>query len=115
MNPTSIPIRDTITDIPTSAIRQIATIGMQMDDVIPFWFGEPDAPTPDFIVAAGTKALQEGKTYYTLNRGILELREALAVYMGGSLRPRHRYRARHGDGLCHERHRRDHAVRDRSR
>ena len=83
MNPTSIPIRDTITDIPTSAIRQIATIGMQMDDVIPFWFGEPDAPTPDFIVAAGPKALQEGKTYYTLNRGILELREALAVYMGG--------------------------------
>ena len=83
MNATPLPIRDTIAKIPTSAIRQIATIGMQMDDVIPFWFGEPDAPTPDFIVAAGTKALQEGKTYYTLNRGILELREALAVYMGG--------------------------------
>ena len=82
MTETSIPIRGTIADIPTSEIRKIATIGMQMDDVIPFWFGEPDAPTPDFIVEAGARALREGKTYYTLNRGILELREALAGYMG---------------------------------
>ncbi len=81
MNTAPVPIRDTIADIPTSAIRQIATIGMQMDDVIPFWFGEPDAPTPSFIVEAGARALREGKTYYTLNRGILELREALTTYM----------------------------------
>ena len=81
MNTTPIPIRHTIAEIPTSAIRQIATIGMQIDDVIPFWFGEPDAPTPDFIVEAGARALHEGKTYYTLNRGILELRETLTTYM----------------------------------
>jgi aspartate aminotransferase len=77
----NIPIRQTIADIPTSAIRRIATIGMQMDNVIPFWFGEPDSPTPDFITEAGARALREGKTYYTLNRGIVELRAALASYM----------------------------------
>lgn len=81
MTQTKIPIRQTIDNIPTSAIRHIATIGMQMDDVLPFWFGEPDSPTPDFITEAGVKALREGKTYYTLNRGIIQLRVALATYM----------------------------------
>ncbi|MCY4496101.1 MAG: pyridoxal phosphate-dependent aminotransferase [Rhodospirillaceae bacterium] len=81
MTGTAVPIRRTIADIPTSAIRRIASIGMQMDDVIPLWFGEPDAPTPDFITEAGVRALREGRTRYTLNRGIPELRAALAAYM----------------------------------
>jgi aspartate aminotransferase len=74
-------VRPTVDALPTSAIRQIAAVGMTMDDVIPLWFGEPDRPTPGFIVEAGARALREGRTMYTLNRGIPELRDALARYM----------------------------------
>jgi len=49
--------------------------------VLPFWFGEPDEVTPDFIRRAGMDALEAGETFYTHNLGIPELREALAAYV----------------------------------
>ncbi len=83
MTEAAVPVRHTVAGIPTSAIRRIAAVGMRMDNVIPLWFGEPDVPTPDFISEAGARALREGKTRYTLNRGIPDLRAALAAYMEG--------------------------------
>jgi aspartate/methionine/tyrosine aminotransferase len=49
--------------------------------VLPFWVGEPDEPTPDFIRKAGTDSIAAGELFYTHNLGIPELREALAAYI----------------------------------
>lgn len=76
-------IHPPIAELPFSRIREISRIGMGRADVIPLWFGEPDRPTPDFIVDAATEAMRAGKTFYTHNRGIAELRAALANYLGG--------------------------------
>jgi aspartate/methionine/tyrosine aminotransferase len=48
--------------------------------VIPLWVGEGDLPTPRFICDAATRSLAAGETYYTWQRGIPELRQALARY-----------------------------------
>jgi len=47
-------------------------------DVVDFGVGEPDFDTPDFIKEAAIKALQAGKTKYTSESGIIELRRAIA-------------------------------------
>ena len=79
----ALPYRRAIADLPGSKIREVATLGMSsgIADIIPLWFGEPDVPTPGFINDAASQALADGHTFYTLNRGILELREAISVYM----------------------------------
>ena len=79
----SLPYRRAIADLPGSKIREVATLGMSsgIADIIPLWFGEPDVPTPGFINDAAAQALADGHTFYTLNRGIPELREAIATYM----------------------------------
>ena len=50
-------------------------------DIINFTVGEPDFPTPENIKLAAIKAINENKTKYTLNTGIIELRQAFANYM----------------------------------
>jgi aspartate/methionine/tyrosine aminotransferase len=50
-------------------------------NVLPFWVGEPDEPTPDFIRKAGSASIAAGELFYTHNLGIPELREALASYI----------------------------------
>ena len=50
--------------------------------MIPLWAGEGDLPTPSFICEAATRSLAAGETFYTWQRGIPELREALARYHG---------------------------------
>lgn len=64
-----------------SKIREVANVGMGRNDVVPFWFGEPDEVTPEFIRRAGIEALERGETFYVQNLGIPPLREALATYM----------------------------------
>ncbi len=49
-----------------------------MEDVISLGIGEPDFVTPDAIMSAAIKSLREGKTGYTSNAGIIELREAVS-------------------------------------
>ena len=65
----------------TSQIRQVANAGLGRADVLPFWFGESDQPTPLFIREAAARALAEGRTFYTHNLGRADLREALAAYL----------------------------------
>src|SRR5207344_1737759 len=65
-----------------SEIREVANIGMARKDVLKFWVGESDRPTPDFIRQAAAQALMDGKTYYTHNLGRRDLREALSAYLG---------------------------------
>jgi len=54
---------------------------MRDPDIIPLWFGEPDLPTPSFIISAADQALRAGHTFYTPNLGIAVLRETLSKYM----------------------------------
>jgi len=74
------PVRDIVAGIPTSRIGDVAALGRDNPDVIPLWFGEGDLTTPDFISEAATRALKAGHTFYTWQRGIPELRQAIAEY-----------------------------------
>lgn len=67
--------------IASSLIREVANAGLGKRDVLPFWFGEPDEVTPQFIRDAATEALARGETFYTHNFGLPALREALAAYV----------------------------------
>ena len=72
--------RSPIQALRASRIREVANAGMGRADVLPFWFGEPDEVTPEFIREAAKRALDEGDTFYTQNFGLPALREALAAY-----------------------------------
>lgn len=56
---------------------------MGREDVLPFWFGESDRPTPEFIRRAGASSIMDGETFYTQNLGRPYLREAVAEYLEG--------------------------------
>ena len=73
--------------IASSLIREVANAGLGKRDVLPFWFGEPDEVTPQFIRDAATAALDRGETFYTHNYGLPALREALAAYVSRLHRP----------------------------
>ena len=75
-------MRQAIHDLQASKIREVANAGLGRDDVLAFWFGEPDRPTPRFIVDAAKAALDDGDTFYLPNLGMPALREALAGYVG---------------------------------
>src|ERR1700739_102152 len=68
---------------PESGIVEVMNYGRRRGGVIPLWAGEGDLPTPPFIAEAATRALAAGETFYTWQRGIPELREALARYHKG--------------------------------
>ena len=65
---------------PESGISALADYGRGKERLIPLWVGEGDQTTPAFITNAAVKALQGGETFYTWQRGLPELREALARY-----------------------------------
>lgn len=67
---------------PESGIVEVMNYGRTRPGLIPLWVGEGDLPTPDFIRAAAQASLDAGETGYTWQRGIPELREALARYHG---------------------------------
>ena len=69
--------RDAVRALRSSKIREVANVGMGRKDVLPFWFGEPDEVTPEFIRRAGIAALEAGDTFYTQNLGIPPLRELI--------------------------------------
>eukprot|EP00913_Durusdinium_trenchii_P026953 g25288.t1 len=65
---------------PESGIVEIINHARGREDLIPLWAGEGDLPSPDFINRAATEALLDGETFYTWQRGIPELRQALSDY-----------------------------------
>jgi aspartate/methionine/tyrosine aminotransferase len=75
--------RPTVLGIEASRIREVYDYGQQFADVIPLWFGEPDAVTPEFIRDAAKRSLDGGETFYSSNFGIPALREAIAGYLSG--------------------------------
>ena len=72
--------RPSIRSLASSKIREIVNESFGAD-VLRFWVGEPDEPTPEFIRRAGLDSINAGETFYTHNLGIPELRGALAAYL----------------------------------
>lgn len=68
---------------PSSGIVGIMNYGRERPGLIPLWAGEGDLATPRFIADAATRSLAAGETFYTWQRGIPELRSALADYFAG--------------------------------
>lgn len=67
-------------NVPESKIVAVVNHARLRDDVIPLWVGEGDLPTPAFICDPAIKSLHDGETFYTWQRGIPPLRQALADY-----------------------------------
>lgn len=65
---------------PESGIVEVVNYARGRDGLIPLWVGEGDLSTPTFISEAASEALLAGETFYTWQRGIPPLREALARY-----------------------------------
>ena len=65
---------------PESGIVEVINYARGREGLIPLWAGEGDLPSPDFINRAVTEALEAGETFYTWQRGIPELRQALSDY-----------------------------------
>lgn len=76
-------MRDAIRALPGSLIREVANAGLGRDDVLAFWFGESDEPTPQAVCDAAAASLARGETFYSHNLGLPALREAIAAYVGG--------------------------------
>ena len=67
----------------SSLIRDVAERGMQMQDILPLWFGEGQWPTSKIAIEAIQNALHAGDHFYQPNNGKPRLRSALAHYMNG--------------------------------
>ena len=70
-----------VTDVPPSGIRKFFDIVNEMGDAISLGVGEPDFDTPWHIREEGIYTLEQGKTFYSANAGVLELREEICRYM----------------------------------
>src|SRR5688500_6703902 len=73
--------RAAVRNLTASKIRELYNAGLGKPDILPFWVGEHDEPTPDFIRKAGSASIAAGDLFYTHNLGIPELRETLAAYL----------------------------------
>jgi aminotransferase len=81
MDPNRFIARHVVT-LPKSGIRDFFEIVTKMTDVISLGIGEPDFTTPWHIREAAIYALEKGKTHYTSNLGLIELRRAICDYVG---------------------------------
>jgi len=73
-------LRAEILALQENGIVEVWKYGRGREGLIPLWAGEGDLPTPEFICEAAIQSLKAGETFYTYQRGIPELREALARY-----------------------------------
>jgi aminotransferase len=82
LTPASIDLQSRLSErartVPPSGIRRFFEIAATMEEVISLGIGEPDFVSPQPIVDAAVASLKEGKTGYTANAGLLELRELIS-------------------------------------
>ena len=62
-------------------IVEVFEYGRGRQGLIPLWAGESDRATPSFICDAASRSLEAGETFYTYQRGVPELHNAIAAYM----------------------------------
>lgn len=75
------PLSDKIVTIPPSGIRKFFDIVSEMKDAISLGVGEPDFETPWHIREEGIYSLEKGRTFYTSNAGLKELKEEICRYL----------------------------------
>ncbi|WP_097004674.1 aminotransferase class I/II-fold pyridoxal phosphate-dependent enzyme [Lacrimispora amygdalina] len=75
------PLSDRITGIPSSGIRKFFDIVSEMKDAISLGVGEPDFDTPWHIREEGIYSLEKGRTFYTSNAGLKELKTEICSYL----------------------------------
>lgn len=73
-------LNGTIKEVKPSGIRKFFDIANEMDDVISLSIGEPDFKTPWHIREAGIDSLEQGRTWYSPNRGFGKLRDEITKY-----------------------------------
>ncbi len=73
-------INDVVKEIPPSGIRKFFDLASEMEGVISLGVGEPDFDTPWQIREAAIYSIEQGKTFYTANRGLSELRKEICRY-----------------------------------
>ncbi|MCD8028527.1 MAG: aminotransferase class I/II-fold pyridoxal phosphate-dependent enzyme [Erysipelotrichaceae bacterium] len=73
-------LSDRVKTIKPSGIRKFFDLASQMEDVISLGVGEPDFTTPWAIREAAIYSIEKGKTFYTANQGLLELRVEICKY-----------------------------------
>ncbi len=78
--PSVLNLRPEAEQAPTSGIVDVFSYGRGRPGIVPLWVGEGDLPTPSFICEAAARSLKDGETFYTYQRGIPELRQAIARY-----------------------------------
>ena len=71
----------TIVNIKPSGIRKFFDIVSEMEDVISLGVGEPDFDTPWHVRKEGMDSLEKGRTFYTSNSGLVELRQEICNYL----------------------------------
>jgi aminotransferase len=74
-------INPVVRDMPPSGIRKFFDLASEMKDCISLGVGEPDFVTPWYIRDSAIKSIIAGKTQYTSNAGLLELREMICKYL----------------------------------
>lgn len=75
------PLADKVVEIKPSGIRKFFDIVSEMKDAISLGVGEPDFDTPWHIRDEGIYTLERGKTFYTSNAGLMELRQEISNYL----------------------------------
>ena len=75
------PLSDKVVEMKPSGIRKFFDLVQEMPNAISLGVGEPDFDTPWHIREEGIYSLEKGRTFYTSNAGLLELRKAIAHYM----------------------------------
>ena len=75
------PLSKTVTSLAPSGIRRFFDLASTMEDVISLGVGEPDFDTPWHIREEGIYSLEKGRTFYTSNSGLVELRSSICDYL----------------------------------
>ncbi len=75
------PLSKTVVNIPPSGIRKFFDIVSEMKDAISLGVGEPDFDTPWHIREEGIYSLEKGRTFYTSNAGLKELKQEIGNYL----------------------------------
>lgn len=74
-------INPKVADIPPSGIRKLFDIAQSMEDVISLGIGEPDFDTPWHVRNVAIRSLEKGRTQYTANAGMIELKREISAYL----------------------------------
>lgn len=75
------PLSDKVVKIQPSGIRKFFDVVNEMPDAISLGVGEPDFDTPWYIREEGIYSLEQGRTFYTSNAGLKELKDEIALYL----------------------------------